>query len=182
MATLKQDLIFGTKQEIKQLKKITTFFNDNLRKSEKKYQRWDFEGDTHIYELKSRNNKLYHYPDTLIAEDKILSPKQLNGKKQIFLFNFTDGIYYIEYDKNVFKNIRCEMYVRNKRNDYNDIEKPYYFIEVWRLKPMMKISQEPNNQTLDELEAELSEPYIDEEEVEKQVIDALDIEFTSKYQ
>jgi hypothetical protein len=38
------------------------------------------------------------YPTTIIPVNKIVDGKL------IFLFNFTDGLYYIEYDREIFSN------------------------------------------------------------------------------
>ena len=48
--------------------------------------------------------------------------------KNIFVFNFTDGIYYIEWNKNIFANYETKMvlYKRLNRDDY----KLHYLIPI----------------------------------------------------
>jgi len=93
----KTDLEFGLMRENDVLEKIKIFFNDEtIRKTTDKYCKFDFVSATCKYELKSRKNTYRAYPTTIIHCHKIIDGKQ------IFLFNFTDGLYYIEYDKKTF--------------------------------------------------------------------------------
>lgn len=112
---------------------INKFSNDNIKKCKNKFSKFDFEGDKTLYELKTRNNYYNSYPTTLIAYDKIIN----TSKKQIFIFKFIDGIYYIEYDETKFKNYEKKYFRRNIRLDYNDIEKIYIYIPI---KDLIKIN------------------------------------------
>jgi hypothetical protein len=147
------DYNFGKNQEALKLQEISDYFNDKIIQTQNEYCKWDFEGEEYIYEIKSRNNKSYSYPTTLIAKDKILK-----GMKQRFIFNFTDGLYYIEYDDEVFKSFECKPFVRNARNDYNDKKKLYYFIETYQLIKItkQKIEQLDDNLTMEEREERLN--------------------------
>jgi len=118
---------FGKEQEEKYFETIKTFFNDNI-KTTSKYCRYDFEGETARYELKSRNVRYSHFETTLIPYDKIKDDKKL-----IFLFNFTDGLYYIEYNKEKFKSFKLDYFKRITRSDFNDKCKLYYFIPIEQL-------------------------------------------------
>jgi hypothetical protein len=125
MSSFKNDYSFGTKNEDVVLIKIEKHFNDNIKKSSSNVSIYDFKGDTYYYELKTRNNKYKTYPTTLIPYNKIME-----DKKQIFLFDFTDGLYYIEYDKDVFSKFELNEFVRKQRIDYNDKKSLYYFIPI----------------------------------------------------
>ncbi len=109
---------------------ICNFWDDNIKKSNKKYEQYDYIGDKYYYELKSRRNYYNSYPDTMIAKDKILENAD---KKQIFLFKFIDGLYYIKYRKKKFDKYKCEIFGRNDRCGL-DIKKPYFFIPIEDLK------------------------------------------------
>ena len=122
-----KDYQFGKQQENKQFETIKTYFKDDIRATSK-YCSYDFESDQCYYELKSRNNKYSAYPTTLIPFDKVKT-----NKKMIFLFNFTDGLYFIEYNKEIFKEFSLQPFQRNQRSDYNDKEKLYYFIPIDKL-------------------------------------------------
>jgi hypothetical protein len=122
-----KDYTFGKQQEEKQFEAIKTFFKDDIKTTDK-FCSYDFESETSLYELKSRNNKYSAYPTTLIPFDKINE-----NKKLIFLFNFVDGLYYIQYCKEEFKNFQLEPFKRHKRYGFNDKEKLYYFIPIEKL-------------------------------------------------
>jgi hypothetical protein len=93
----KTDLEFGLKRENNVLEKIRIFFNDTtITKTTDKYCKYDFVSSLCKYELKSRKNRYKTYPTTILPTHKIIDGKQ------IFLFNFLDGLYYIEYDREIF--------------------------------------------------------------------------------
>lgn len=129
--TLKNDLHFGKKCEQKILPVITKFFNDEIEMSKNQYSTYDFIGKKYIYELKSRTNKYLDFDTTLIPEKKILNRKNDNI---IFLFYFTDGLYYIKFDKKKFNIYKKDLFCRNARIDYNDMPSLYYYIPVTDLK------------------------------------------------
>jgi len=132
MASFKNDYEMGTKNEDKVLIQINSFFNDNIVKSTSKISKYDYKGDEYYYELKTRNNNYKTYPTTLIPYNKIMT-----NKKQIFLFDFKDGLYYIEYNPDVFNDFELKYFVRNQRIDYNDIMSMYYYIPIEKLKKIL---------------------------------------------
>lgn len=132
MASFKNDYEMGTKNEDKVLIQINSFFNDNIVKSSSKFSKYDYKGDEYYYELKTRNNNYKTYPTTLIPYNKIMT-----NKKQIFLFDFKDGLYYIEYTPDVFNEFELKHFVRNQRIDYNDIMSMYYYIPIEHLKKIV---------------------------------------------
>jgi len=110
------DYTFGTEQEDLVLPKIKEYFKRDIKKSEDKYAKSDYFDDDYFYEMKSRTNNYSKYPTTMITQDKIREDKPL-----ILLFNFTDGIYYIKYDKEKFLTYEQKMFSRanlewNKKN------------------------------------------------------------------
>jgi hypothetical protein len=108
----KRDYDFGIQNENSILPIIEKHFNDNIKKTKGKYNRFDFEGDSYMYELKSRTNTYSKYPTTLITTKKLNSEKKL-----ILLFKFTDNLYYIEYDELLFKNFERAQFRRTDRRD-----------------------------------------------------------------
>ena len=128
MATFKNDYLVGKTQEITVLEQINKFFEDDIKQSNDKYCSYDFIGTKYIYELKSRNNLMNAYPTTIIGGDKII-----DDRKQIFLFKFLDGLYYIKKNNKLFKTFVKEDFVRNKRSDFIDMKKQYIFIPVDKL-------------------------------------------------
>ena len=127
--SFRQDYSFGKKQEDLLLIKINNYFKDNIKPVVKQMESFDYEGDHTIYELKSRTNKYSAYNTTLLGYNKIID----NKKKQVFLFSFIDGLYYINYNEEEFSNYEKKLFVRNSRIDYNDVPKLYIFIPVDKL-------------------------------------------------
>ena len=123
-----RDYNFGRQHEIAILPKLNEFFKDDIKASVDKYSKYDFEGKEYVYELKSRTCQLGSYPTTLLPVDKVIKTR-----KQIFLFNFTDGLYYIEYDEEAWNSITVAPF-RRFRIGVNDKEKPYYHIPTTLLK------------------------------------------------
>ena len=128
MSQYKKDYEFGKLKE-KELKKIVEdFFNDELIESNKRFDKYDYKGKKYLYELKSRNCNYNKYETTLIPSNKIFD------KYHIFLFNFTDGLYYIKYRERKFRDFKKEMYVRAFRTGKKDVPAEYIFIPIEKLK------------------------------------------------
>jgi hypothetical protein len=123
-----RDYKFGREREELILPQLQQFFKDDIRLTPDKYSKYDYEGKEYIYELKSRTCQLGTYPTTLLPVDKVVKTR-----KQIFLFNFTDGLYYIEYDETAWRDIEIASF-RRFRIGVNDKEKPYYHIPTTLLK------------------------------------------------
>jgi len=77
---------------------IETNFGVSLKKTPKNFV-FDFQDNNGTYyEIKSRNNTYKKYPTTMVGYNKIEFANKLS-KSVYFVFKFTDGIYYYEYDK-----------------------------------------------------------------------------------
>jgi hypothetical protein len=123
------DYEFGTAQEDIVLPKLKSFFGRDIKKSEDKFAKSDYYDESHYYEMKSRTNAYNRYPTTMITEDKIREDKKL-----ILLFNFTDGLYYIEYDKDKFAQYERRMF---SRAGFKWNEKSHLYIPICDLQPVL---------------------------------------------
>lgn len=91
------DRKFGFKQEDMLFDKIRSIYGETLQKTSQ-FSKVDYMDDDTLIEMKSRRNKHNTYPTTMISKSKI--DYMLNsGKKSIALFNFTDGLYSIEINR-----------------------------------------------------------------------------------
>ena len=128
------DDYFGGKQsENRVLPIIKQFFNDeSIKQTEDRMCKYDFisENLSTKYELKTRNNKLKAYNTTMIGQDKMCD-------NLVLLFQFTDGLYYIKYDKELIETFSRCLFKRDNRIDYNDVEKQYVYIPIEHLKEVM---------------------------------------------
>ena len=128
MSSLQADLELGEKGE-KEIQHILNLkYGLTVKKTAYIYSKYDFENEKYIFELKTRRNKKNQYPTTLIGYDKL--PDEKETRKLIFLFNFIDGLYFIEYDKDKFNNYEVKNFKRNYRTGYDDKEKEYLYIPI----------------------------------------------------
>ena len=131
--TFDYDYCYGKQNEEEVLKIVNEYFEDDAETTSK-FCKYDFKGKN-IYELKSRNIKHDHMQTTIFPVDKLNLPKDLEYEKYILLFKFTDGLYFIEYDKKIFDKFGVNKFKRQQRADNKkDVEKLYYFIPVVLLK------------------------------------------------
>lgn len=93
--------------------------------AQSRYAKYDAVSDTVNIEIKSRKNKYNAYPTTMLTMNKISDLSKTN----IFVFNFTDGVYYIEYDDR-FKTYSKNMF---SRAGIEEDEKEYIFIPIEHL-------------------------------------------------
>jgi len=97
---VKEDLEFGTKVEPAVIKKLERFFNEPIKQMpEGSY--YDAESDTARYEIKTRRFPFATHETTYIPNSKFFS--KIQGKELRFVFNFTDGMYFIDYNQNTFE-------------------------------------------------------------------------------
>lgn len=135
MNNFKQMLKYGRNLENEVLPIIRNAFESrDIKFPKHKYSSYNFIDDVKevLYELKARTNKYETYPTTMIQEDKILNTHY----KQIFLFHFTNGLYYIEYDPVLFDTFEKKEYSQF-RTDKVDVHKLYYYIPIEHLKRVL---------------------------------------------
>ena len=131
--SFQSDYTYGIQQQKALYPIFKDYFNDDLVLTLNKFDKYDYEGKTTSYELKARKVLYKTYPTTCIASDKI-NPN--HNKRQIYLFNFIDGTYYIEYDKDIFETFEVKDFKRF-RQSFNDKEKPYIYIPIDKLTPII---------------------------------------------
>lgn len=121
---IRADCNFGIPQEPTVISKLSVHFMEDIEQEGNPYSRWDARSETTKYEIKSRRNTHDKYPTTIIPVDKTTVSGRL-----VFVFNFTDGLYYIVYDKQQFD--------RYEIRDISAIRglgvktlKPHYLIDI----------------------------------------------------
>jgi hypothetical protein len=117
------DKIIGDIGEISILPKLA-FFHSYIVKT-KGFEKWDYvDGSGCLYELKTRRCCKNTYGTTFLPTHKIIE-----GKDQVFLFNFLDKLCYIRYDKEVFGKFWVEDLI-DGRYDYEKKPVPHFHIPV----------------------------------------------------
>lgn len=131
----KKDIQFGESKEINLLEDINKHFNTKLKKLGKMHP-FDFTNEeySHYFELKSRRCRLRTYAETMIGMSKIKFIHHHPNRNYTFLFSFTDGLYYIDYDKELFDTFRVDVGGRCDRGE--DEYKDHLYIPFESLSPV----------------------------------------------
>jgi hypothetical protein len=90
---------FGKEKEEKFIDTFREKFDDKLEKTLERFCPFDFVSDDTYVELKSRRCLKQTYKDTMIGKNKLDFAEGLKGKRVLFCFSFTDGLFYWEYNK-----------------------------------------------------------------------------------
>ena len=138
------DTTKDTKWGLKQEEKVIKYFEDNAPKGKwgtfhkmNEYNHFDYcahstdRKRSAFVEIKSRRNKKNAYEDTMVPAIKIQKALELIrlGHKVYFVFNFTDGIYYVDLEKATVR------FGKSARTDRGALELGHYaFIGVDILK------------------------------------------------
>ena len=133
--TLESDIEYGLRREKELFEPIQKHFGVELKPAKDKYALYDFRGLGIRVELKSRRNKKNTYATTLIGKNKVDNAKRIQiDVKSYFVFDFTDGLYCIKYNEELFKTFEVVTKGRNDRgkDEYNK----YYEIPVNLLQQM----------------------------------------------
>lgn len=136
--SFKADKEFGDLKEIAMMSKLKQFFKNETIKSTKDlypndpFCKWDFEDDNGIkWELKSRRNTYQTYPTTILPCHKRPTGTGLFN----FVFQFTDGDYYIPYDEMLFNTFKTRMIKIYRAGKY-DPPTLHWEIPITFLKPI----------------------------------------------
>ncbi len=142
MRTFAADYQLGTNAERTLLPTFNSFFATTFTPTGQ-YDPFDFTSPTINLELKTRTNKYKQYPTTLLPYSKIKHAAS-SPKRTIFAFNFTDGLYYIEYDKSVFSAFTTNEFQRTDRPGHTDRQQEYIYIPIQSLSRLI-----PNAEPVD---------------------------------
>ncbi len=115
----KTEYDWGIKKELECLPFISEVLDDVIHNKET-YNDFDYYTDTYDIELKSRRNKKDTYSTTITT--KIKRDKAIKSKKKVlWIFNFTDGLYYLNYEdhKDTLNNLPVEKFFTRNGIRYN---------------------------------------------------------------
>jgi len=119
--TFAEDYSFGTQSEEKVVVKLNQFLNTTLERKGG-FCVFDFENPTKTIHVELKTRRIQHdrYPTAIIGANKVDNCSDSN-KKYIFVFAYTDGLYMIEYNKEVFDRMeRQDNYTRGYRPDHTN--------------------------------------------------------------
>jgi hypothetical protein len=113
-----EDIEFGLSKEKTYFEEIKDKLDRTLKQSDNRYSLFDFFGDNSYVELKSRKVKHNQYPDTMVGYNKIEFAEKSPSNKVYFVFSFTDGLYYYQFNKEHIGNgIRIDYGGRTDRGE-----------------------------------------------------------------
>ena len=123
--TIKADLALGLKNQKDVLSVLRGQFGD-LVETIDKYSKWDYTDSLgNHYEIKSRRAMKGTYPSTLLPCHKVMN----TNVKQFFIFKFTDGLTFIEYNEAVFNTFETGL-ITDARQGRDDL---HFFIPIIEL-------------------------------------------------
>jgi hypothetical protein len=129
MRSFKNDYAFGLEQESELLPKLNTYFKEEFKKTASQYAPFDFTNDKKLFlELKSRTITFKRYTTTICPVHKLKKLKA--DEKLILVFNFTDGVYYCNYDPELWSTYKISLRKPNNRTDIKDLPTPHYEIPI----------------------------------------------------
>lgn len=131
--TQANDLSFGITAEQQILPRLNNFFQDTAVPYEEVYSTADFHSCKNVYELKSRRIKHDTYSTAIIGCNKAVLKPADKGKDLYFVFNYTDGLYYIRYCDEVFNTFNKKSFCRHARSDYADRANDVFEIPIEKL-------------------------------------------------
>lgn len=149
MRTFAADYTLGTQAEATLLPVFNRFFKTTFTPTGK-YDPMDYISPTHAIELKTRTNKYKQYPTTMLPYSKVQHADS-SPLTTFFVFNFTDGLYYIEYNKSVFSAFTTNEFQRDDRPGHTDRAQEYLYIPIKSLRPLIP-NAEPMDSVLKEVQ------------------------------
>ncbi len=105
ITTKLEDEQFGFEMEDKLLKLLKSKYKNSTIIKLPRFHKYDFfikhNNKSYFYELKSRRINSNTYDTTYIGLNKKPNSENINKIHVIFVFGFKDGLYYIDYNKNM---------------------------------------------------------------------------------
>ena len=127
MVHFEDDYQYGILKEKEVFPILHDYFGNTLKKSYNRWSKFDFYDEQCTYEMKTRKNKKTTYPTTMITANKSV---HVDGKKLVFIFNFTDELCYIPFNQDVFSHFEKRMF---SRANMDEDEKEHYYIPIEKL-------------------------------------------------
>jgi hypothetical protein len=133
MLSYTEDKFYGLNNEIKYLNILSNYFKTTFKKYDSDYSLLDFYSpDKKYLEMKSRRINHNQYPTAILNTHKIEEFNNRininNDSKLYIVYIYLDGIYYIEYNKEIFNKFETKNFKRNERNGIVDTLNFCYFI------------------------------------------------------
>jgi len=129
MATFKEDYSFGTQSEVKAHKRIEDFLETPLihKGGMAIFDFSNANGTVHA-DLKTRRISHDKFPTAIIGSNKVEFAQNHPDSEYWFIYNYLDGLYGVQYDKDLFSTFEQTSYQRGERSDYFGGSQSCHFI------------------------------------------------------
>jgi hypothetical protein len=131
----------GDDAEARLINTFRSYFCKDLVKDKNKWAIMDYYCDCCMVELKSRNDKKDKYETTMVGLNKIKYALKKPNKASYFVFEFTDGLYYWELNKDELDTFEIRLGGTMKRGEIE--EKDYVYIPIEKLVKLELSSTNP---------------------------------------
>jgi len=132
-----KQLEYGLSNENKILLIIKNVFSKNIEKSKYKYSKYDYfdKQSKYIFELKTRRITHNQYPTALLNLCKI------NYKNLIIIYEYTDGLFYIKYDEELFNTFGSNLQrIHGYTQTQDVINIPYQYLTKFTIDDTIKLT------------------------------------------
>lgn len=146
-----RQLEYGLSNENNVLKIIQNVFSKNIEKSKYKYSKYDYYDvkSKYIFELKTRRITHNQYPTALLNVCKI------NYKNLIVIYEYTDGLFYIKYDEELFNTFSSNLQrIHGYSQSQDVINIPYHFLTKFTIKDQIELTAKYDTTDFNNLIAE----------------------------
>jgi hypothetical protein len=109
------DVTFGLRKQPLVVELLTNSYDEPLTETKHKFCKYDAFSTTTKYEIKSRRC-CYNTFLTTIIPVKVRNVTE----RLVFVFHFTDGLYYIVYDKDLFETFEQETITYHRTSGLNE--------------------------------------------------------------
>jgi hypothetical protein len=128
MPSMKSDLAFGTANETKHHRILEGIFKKKLI-HRGGFAGFDYDdGATFFVELKSRRIAHDKYPTAIIGANKVATAAANPARTYWFCYAYEDGMFGLQYNKELFDTFEKSDYSRGDREDYHNNAQECVFI------------------------------------------------------
>jgi len=115
--SLDKDIEYGVSKQPLVIDSIVKYFNEPIEETKHKFCRYDAYSTTTKYEIKSRRCRYKTFATTIVPVHKV----QDITDRLVFVFHFTDGLYYIVYDADLFGTYKQELITYHRTGGSNEL-------------------------------------------------------------
>ena len=126
--SLQKDITYGLSKQPLVVETLTKNFDEPITETKHKFCRYDAYSTTTKYEIKSRRCRYKTFATTTVPVHKV----QDVTERLVFVFHFTDGLYYTVYDADLLVTFKQEV-ITYYRTDGSNEPVLHYMIPIEQL-------------------------------------------------